>query len=140
MKQKHSFALENYQLQLEKEAQSKPPLWSKELKEFKKRERILAYQENYAEAQRVKVVADALEKDEEEKTMAARRDGSIARKEVSFRQRQDAELQVLTKKITSQRDSNLKKRDSDFKILLQRNRNIQDTLKSKQASEANSCS
>ena len=136
MKNKHQLALEKYLIRLEKEAQSKPPLWSKELKEFKKRERILAYQENYSEAHRVKVVVDALAKDEEEKTMEARRDGTIARKETSYRQRQEAEIQVLMKKITSQRDSNLKKRDTDFKRLLQRNRNIQDSLKSRQVSSS----
>ncbi len=134
MKEKHSIALEKYLFQLEKEAQSKPPLWSKELKDFKKRERILAYQENYAEAHKVKLVADALAKDEEEKTIIARRDGTIARKEASFRKRQEAEMQVLMKKITSQRKSNLKKRETDFKRLLQRNRNIQDSLKSRQVS------
>ena len=136
MKNKHQIALEKYLIQLEKEAQSKPPLWSKELKEFKKRERILAYQENYTEAHKVKVVADALAKDEEEKTMEARRDGTIARKEISYRQRQEAEIQVLTKRIKSQRESNLKKRDFDFKRLLQRNRNIQDSLKSRQVSSS----
>ncbi len=134
MKQQHDIALKKHLIQLEKEAESKPPLWSKELKEFKKREKILAYQENYREAHKVKIVADALQKDEEEKAMEARRDGTIARKEASFRQRQEAEIEVLTKKITSCRESNLKKRDLDFKRLLQRNRNIQDSLSSKQVS------
>ena len=134
MKGEHDTSLIHYLKQLEIEAQSKTPLWSKELKEFKKREKILAYQENYAEAQKVKVVADALQRDEEKKTMIARRNGTIARKEAAFRHRQDAEEQVLSKRINSQRETNVKKRNSDCKRLLQRNRNIQESLKSKHVS------
>ena len=132
MKEQHSHSLERFLEELEIEAQSKTPLWSKELKQFKKREKILAYQENYCEAQKVKVIVDALEKDEQEKAMVARRDGTIARKETSFRQKQEAEVQVLLKRIRFQREANKKRYDSDCKRLLQRNRNIQESLKSKQ--------
>ena len=135
MKEQHASSFERYLEQLEVEAQSKTPLWSKELKQIKKREKILAYQENYAEAQKVKVVADALQKDEEKKIMMARRDGTIAKKQASYQQKQEAEKQVLLKRVKSQRETNMKKRESDCKRLLQRNRNIQESLKSKQVSD-----
>lgn len=132
MKERHSQSLNAYLEQLEKEAQSKIPLWSKELKQFKKREKILASQENYTEAQNVKVIVEALEKEEQEKAMVKTRDGSIAMKESAFRQRLDSELQVLCKKIKTLRKTNEEKQKSDLKRLLQRNRNIQDSLRSKQ--------
>lgn len=132
MKEKHSQSLEVYLEQLEKEAESKTPLWSKELKQLKKREKFLAYQENYAEAQNVKVVADALEKEDKEKAMTAIRDGSIAKKEAALKQKQENEMQVLSKRIKSIRETNKNKKDSDLKRLLQRNRKIQESLKSKQ--------
>lgn len=136
MKEQHILSLEKYLEKLEIEAQSKTPLWSKDLKQFKKREKILAYQENYGEAQKVKVIVDVLEKDEKEKAMVARRDGTIARKESSFRQKQEAEVRVLLKRIRFQRETNKKKYDLDCKRLLQRNRNIQESLKSKQTIES----
>lgn len=131
MKEQHVASLEQHLKQLEIEAQSKTPLWSKELKQFRKREKMLAYQENYAEAQKVKVVVDALEKEEKKKMIIQHRDGTIARKETALRQKQDAEVKVLLKKIELQRETNTKKRNSDCKRLLQRNRNIQESLKLK---------
>lgn len=135
MREQHSHSLDCYLKQLEKEAESKTPLWSKELKQFKKREQILAYQENYAEAHKVKVIVDALEKEEKDKAMAVSRDGTIARKETAFRQKQEAEVQVVMKRISAHKETSEKQRETDLKRLLQRNRNIQESLRSKQVCE-----
>jgi hypothetical protein len=136
MKEKHSVSLDNYLQQLEFEAQSKTPLWSKELKQLRKREKILACQENYIEAQKVKDNVDLLEVEERKKALADNRDGSIARRETSFRRRQQAEVDVLQKKIDVQGETSKKRFESDCRRLLQRNRNIQESFKSKQVSVA----
>ena len=116
------------------EAKKKPPLWSKELKEWRKKEKILAYQENYAEAQKVKTISDAIE-EEERMNINANSDGIVARKEANIRQQQEAEIRALTKRINAQMEANKQKRELDCKRLLQRNHNIQAALKSKHAIE-----
>ena len=112
MKEKHSVSLDNYLQQLEFEAQSKTPLWSKELRQLRKREKILACQENYIEAQKVKDNVDLLEVEERKKALADNRDGSIARRETSFRRRQQAEVDVLQKKIDVQGETSKKRFES----------------------------
>ena len=60
----------------------------------------------------------------------------FARKEASFRQQQQAELQALLKRIDARRKEHIKQRNLDCKRLLQRNRNVQAVLESKQAVES----
>ena len=61
----------------------------------------------------------------------------FARKEAQFRQQQQAELQALLKRIDARRKEHIKQRNLDSKRLLQRNRNVQAVLESKQAVESN---
>ena len=56
----------------------------------------------------------------------------FARKEAKFRQLQQAELQALLKRIEVRRKEHIKQRNLDTKRLLQRNRNVQAVLESKQ--------
>jgi len=61
----------------------------------------------------------------------------FARKESQFRQQQQAELQALLKRIDARRKEHVKQRNLDSKRLMQRNRNVQSVLESKQAVESN---
>jgi hypothetical protein len=44
-----------------REAQERPPKWSKELLDWRRRQHLLARQHNYAEAQKVKKVREELQ-------------------------------------------------------------------------------
>jgi hypothetical protein len=112
----------------------KPPKFSKELIEWRRRQQMLARQKNYAEAQKIKRIADVME----DKERAAQDDRSrelLSRKEAKFRSQQQSEMQALLKRIDGRRKEHLKQRALDSKRLLQRNRNIQSVLESKQAVE-----
>ena len=61
---------------------------------------------------------------------------AFARREAKFRQQQQAELQALLKRIECRRKEHIKQMNLDSKRLLQRNRNVQSVLESKQAAEA----
>lgn len=95
-----------------------------QLKEFRKREKILAYKEHYAEAQRVKVISDALEEEERNKKQRDSNE-NWSRKEKTYVQQQRAEMMALVKRIDTQRDMNRVKREQDYQRLLKRNKNIQ---------------
>jgi len=62
--------------------------------------------------------------------------GAFSRKDGQFRNQQQAELQALLKRIDARRKEHLKQRTLDSKRLLQRNRNVQAVLESKQAAES----
>merc|ERR1711966_8459 len=95
---------------------------------------MLARQKNYAEAQKIKIMGDKLEN--KEKTALEQSTASLfARKEAQFRQQQQAELQALLKRIDARRKEHIKQRNLDCKRLLQRNRNVQAVLESKQSVE-----
>merc|ERR1711871_850866 len=106
------------------------------LLEWRRRQHVLARQKNYAEAQRIKKIADKLE-EKERKAMEQHSAALFARKEAQFRQQQQAELQALLKRIDARRKEHIKQRNLDSKRLLQRNRNVQAVLESKQAVESN---
>lgn len=134
MRERHESNREEYRRKLEIEERRKPRLFSKELKEWRKKEKILAYQENYSAAQKVKLISDAIE-EEETMNINANCDNTASTKALNFGRQQDAELRALIKRIDSQRDSHKQKRDTDCKRLYQRNQNIQSALKSKQLTE-----
>ena len=114
----------------------RPPKWSRELLEWRRRQHMLARQKNYAEAQKIKIIADKLEN--KEKAALEQSTASLfARKEAQFRQQQQAELQALLKRIDARRKEHIKQRNLDSKRLMQRNRNVQAVLESKQAVESN---
>merc|ERR1711871_521518 len=105
------------------------------LLEWRRRQHMLARQKNYAEAQRIKKIADKLE-DKERKAMEQHSAALFARRETKFRAQQQAELQALLKRIDARRKEHIKQRNLDSKRLLQRNRNVQAVLESKQSVEA----
>ncbi|CAM9767203.1 unnamed protein product, partial [Ectocarpus fasciculatus] len=81
--------------------------------------------------QQVKKIADQLE--ESERNATTENWGLfLARKEAAFRGQQQSELQALLKRIDARRKEHIKQRNLDSKRLLQRNRNVQTVLESKQ--------
>lgn len=119
MTERHAVNLLEFQRGLQKEMTTKPPKWSRELLEWRRRQHILARQKNYAEAQKIKKIADSLE-DKERGSMNTSHAAVFARKEASFRQQQQAELQALLKRIDARRKEHIKQRNLDCKRLLQR--------------------
>lgn len=134
MTERHAQNLLDFQHKLQSEMAEKPPKWSRELLEWRRRQHMLARQKNYAEAQRIKKIANKLE--EKERKGSEQDTGSaFARKEAQFRAQQQAELQALLKRIDARRKEHIKQRTLDSKRLLQRNRNVQAVLESKQTAE-----
>lgn len=134
MTERHAQNLLEFQRKLQSELIDKPPKWSRELLEWRRRQHMLARQKNYAEAQRIKKIANKLE-DKERKGSEQDTGSAFARKEAQFRAQQQAELQALLKRIDARRKEHIKQRNLDSKRLLQRNRNVQAVLESKQAAE-----
>lgn len=135
MTDKHTTDLRAFQEKLQQEIIERPPKFSKELIEWRRRQHRLAQQKAYGEAQKIKQVADEIEADERSR-MGDELRLVFARKEAKLRQQQQAELQALLKRIDGRRKEHLKQRNLDSKRLLQRNRNVQAVLESKQAVEA----
>eukprot|EP00941_MAST-03F_sp_MAST-3F-sp1_P001232 g1232.t1 len=121
-----------FQERIHEEISRKPKKFSKELLNWRRRQQLLAKQKNYAEAQKLKRLADALEK-KESKKLQLQHKRTIAKKEAAFRAEQQKELAALLKRIDGRRKEHLKQRNLDSKRLLQRNRNVQSVLESKQA-------
>mmetsp|Transcript_29107 Transcript_29107/g.65143 ORF Transcript_29107/g.65143 Transcript_29107/m.65143 type:complete len:340 (-) Transcript_29107:97-1116(-) len=136
MTERHAVNLLDFQRTLQTQMQERPPKWSRELLEWRRRQHMLARQKNYAEAQRIKKIADKLE-EKEKKGVEADTATLFARKEAKFRQQQQAELQALLKRIDARRKEHIKQRNLDSKRLMQRNRNVQAVLESKQGTESN---
>jgi len=135
MTEKHAVNLLEFQERLHKEVIDKPPKFSKELLEWRRRQHMLARQKNYAEAQKIKRIADVME-ERERKSLDEMNRQQFARRETKFRAQQQAELQALLKRIDARRKEHIKQRNLDSKRLLQRNRNVQAVLESKQTVEA----
>lgn len=135
MTERHAIVLLEYQKQLRAEIASKPPKWSKELLEWRRRQHILARGKKYTDAQKLKRIADKAEQKEKE-DMEQNQAILFARKEAKFRQQQQAELQALLKRIEARRKEHIKQRNLDSKRLLQRNRNVQTVLEMKQNTES----
>lgn len=134
MRERHSASLHKYEQKLEIEARRKPRLFSKELKEWRRKERLLIEEQNYSEAQRVKLISDALE-EEERQSMNAFDYDAIKRKSSNLKEQQENEMNALLKRIDAQRETFKVKKEGDSKCLLQRNQNIQSTWRSKYAAE-----
>ena len=115
--------LEEFRKRIQLERMSQPLKWSRELLEWRKRQHMLARMKNYAEAQKIKAVSDALE-DKERRSMNADFAGSSSRKEESFQQQQQAEIEALVKRINVQRREYEQQRALDCKRLRQRNTNV----------------
>mmetsp|Transcript_14604 Transcript_14604/g.22012 ORF Transcript_14604/g.22012 Transcript_14604/m.22012 type:complete len:355 (+) Transcript_14604:123-1187(+) len=135
MTERHAIVLLEYQKQLRAELASKPPKWSKELLEWRRRQHILARGKKYSDAQKLKRIADKAEQKEKE-DMEQQQAIVFARREAKYRQQQQAELQALLKRIEARRKEHIKQRNLDSKRLLQRNRNVQAVLETKQNCES----
>ncbi|CAE7783961.1 Aste57867_22357, partial [Symbiodinium microadriaticum] len=120
MTERHAIVLLEYQKQLRAELAGKPPKWSKELLEWRRRQHILARGKKYTEAQKLKRIADRAEQKEKEE-MEQGQAINFARREAKYRQQQQAELQALLTRIEARRKEHIKQRNLDSKRLLQRN-------------------
>lgn len=139
MTERHAVVLLEFQKQLREELANKPPKWSRELLEWRRRQHMLARRKNYAEAQKIKKIADKAE-ESERAAMEEQQAILFARKESKFRAQQQSELQALLKRIEVRRKEHIKQREVDSKRLLQRNRNVQSVLESKQTVETHKLS
>ena len=73
---------------------------------------MLARQKNYAEAQKIKRIADVME-ERERKSIDTENRKIFARKEAQLRKQQQAELQALLKRIEGRRREHIKQRNLD---------------------------
>lgn len=135
MTERHALILLEYQKQLRQELAAKPPKWSKELMDQRRKQHINARNKNYVMAQKLKKISDMNEL-KERKEMEQNQAIVFAKREAKFRMQQQTELQALLKRIDCRRKEHIKQRELDTKRLLQRNRNVQAVLESKQAQEA----
>ena len=120
-----------FQEKMLKDMQSKPPKWSRELIEWRKRQHILAKQENYAEAQKIKTISDALE-DQEQQSINSNFSGIFKTRENNLRKQQVSEIRAMTKRLETERKEYERKRNYDCNRLEQRNKNIRTALDLKQ--------
>jgi hypothetical protein len=135
MTERHAMVLLEFQKQLRAEIAARPPRWSHDLMETRRRQHVNARNKNYAEAQKLKKQCDQIE-EKERREMEQGQSVIFARKEAKYRQQQQSELQALLKRIECRRKEHIKQRNLDSKRLLQRNRNVQAVLESKQAMES----
>eukprot|EP00924_Labyrinthula_sp_SR-Ha-C_P004108 maker-scaffold_3-augustus-gene-14.0-mRNA-1 protein AED:0.16 eAED:0.17 QI:0/0/0/1/1/1/2/0/594 len=103
---------------------------SKNLLEWRRRQNLLAKCKNYAEAQKVKLIADKIEEQERGRSKNIWKD-SASNQERSLILRQKNEMEVLKKKINTRRKEHQAQRDKDAAILSQRNRNLMSSLSQK---------
>jgi len=130
MRQRHQLD----QMELRKKAASEPsrkPKFSKELLDLRKIEVTLAKQGEYAEAQKVKLRADALEEGERQR-MSAERDQQFSIAEVKFLHKQEQELNALRQRIQAGSEEQRKARQLDLERLLQRYHNVKAELEAQQ--------
>ena len=64
MTERHAVTLREFQEDLHRQLMKRPPKYSKELLDWRRRQNMLARQKNYAEAQKIKRIADVMEERE----------------------------------------------------------------------------
>lgn len=134
MTERHATVLLEFQKQLRQELASKPPRWSKDLMDQRRKQHTSARNKDYINAQKLKKISDKNE-ERERREMEQKQAIIFARREAKFRLQQQAELQALLKRIECRRKEHIKQRNLDTKRLLQRNRNVQAVLDTKHNSE-----
>jgi len=137
MTDKHQKRLREFQEETIKAIMQKQPKFSRELLDWRRRQHLLARQKNYAEAEKIKRLADTLEARETQKIGQDRKQ-QIKKLEAQFRQDQQKELTALLKRIDGRRKEHIKQRNTDSQRLLQRNKNLQAVLENKQNIQAQS--
>jgi hypothetical protein len=135
MTERHATTLREFQEDLHRQLLKRPAKYSKELLDWRRRQNMLARQKNYAEAQKIKRIADVME-ERERKSIDTENRKIFSRKESQLRKQQQSELQALLKRIEGRRREHIKQRNLDSKRLLQRNRNVQAVLEAKQSLES----
>lgn len=135
LKEKHLAEIMAFQEEWQNKLPRKPKL-SKELLNMRKIQDVLAKQERYQEAQKIKFKADEREawelarlQDQLSQTLAA--------KEQRIRQKQHQELTGLAKRIQRGREEYKKLRQVELERRLQRYKNVKDDLTAKQKIETN---
>lgn len=134
MQEKHMANLRAFQESLHEELLRKPPKFGKEVLEWRTKENLLVKQRKYADAAKVRVVADELERRERAR-LDEERLQTFAQREAKFRAQQRQELEALLKRIESRRSEHCKQMENDMKRLGQRNKNIRGVLMNKQIQE-----
>lgn len=134
LKEKHILEYQDFRAKVIKEAEKKVK-HSKELLEMRKKQQTLARQKLYEEAETIKFKADELESWENAKNDAIIKK-YIDAKEKKLRQQQQLALAALLKRIERDRNEQIKHREQDSKRLMLRNKNIRNTVISKQNGEA----
>lgn len=134
MQAKHAEAIAVFQEGCQDELSRRHAKGSRELMDWRQREQLLARQRKYAEAQRIKQLADALEVKEAGKVEEERL-ATFATREAKLRAQHGTEIGALIKRIEARRSEHLKQRELDTRRLLQRNKNIMGVLESRQLSE-----
>lgn len=128
-------ALKAFQDQCAEEVIRKPFKGTRELLNWRERADGLARQRKYADASRVRNVADELERRERAAFNASRLQ-SFGLREAAFLKDQQAEVDALTAKIALRRAEHLSCMKGDVDKLLQRNANALAMLQGKQVGEA----
>ena len=129
----HQAQLSALQKEVVEEVKSKPQRWSRELVDWRKREAIMADQQRYQEAQRIKSVSDALEAKERNQKDSAL-ETSLKLKERNMLHIHTTEKAALQKRIdTKRREFEHQRKDGQARIL-QRNKNILAMLDTKNVS------
>lgn len=130
MRQRHLVDHQEFREKRAVEPERKPK-YSKELLDLRKVEVTLAKQTEYAEAQKVKVKADALEATELDR-MAMERDQQTSNAEIKFLHMQEQELSALRQRIQGGAEEQRKARQQDLERLLQRYNNVKAELEASQ--------
>lgn len=136
LRRTHEQQLANLRKEVAEEVKSKPQRWSKELVDWRKREAIMADQQKYQEAQRIKTVSDALES-KERASKNSNLESSLQLKEGNLNKQHAAEMSALKQRIDTKRREFDQQRRRDEARVIQRNRNIQAMVVSKNVSLIN---
>lgn len=133
LNQTHQDQLAALHSEVMKEVKTKPQRWSKELVDWRKREAIMADQQKYQEAQKIKAVSDKLEA-KERATKTSNLESSLKLKEGNLKKQHAAEKAALQQRIDTKRKEFQCKHKADHARMLQRNKNIIAMLDSKHVS------
>ena len=110
MSERHSTVLLDFQNQLKQELLSKPPKWSKDLIEMRRKQHNYAKNKSYSEAQKLKKSSDKIE-EIERKEIESSHAINFAKKEAKYRLHQQNELHGLLKRIEFRRKEHIKQRN-----------------------------
>ena len=133
MRQRHLLDQDEFRKGVEAGPAHRPKA-SKELLDLRRKQVMVAKQGDYADAQKLKTRADALEAEEaERREREAEQHALLA--EVKFMQRQEQELNALRKRIQTGAEEQRHARELDLERLLQRYQNVKSELEAQQTAE-----